>query len=152
MPLDFTKLTEPLRQLKLGSWPPLASHLVCLILGTAGAHVVTRLPSSMNHVPDTFTVTVRGQTQAVGSHNQTPANDHHEPRESLVLLRGDAPPCLALRRKPEILRSDDVVTALFPLRDLVSLGKIAAGGTLSLRAGEFPPCEPRVVFPKAGAR
>lgn len=139
MPQELTVVHRALERLKLGNWPPLASHLVCLILGTAGAHVVTELPTGISYVADTLTITV-----------EAPQDIKSDAPLTLVVLRGSSRPCAPLRRKPEIVRTGHLLTARFPLRDLSSLSRGTGGDSFAFRSGDVPPCTPRVIFPKSG--
>jgi hypothetical protein len=140
MQRELTVIQQALERLKLGNWPPLASHLVCLILGTAGAHVVTQLPAGISYIPGTLTLTVEAPHDVNGDSPLT-----------LVLLRRSSGPCTPLRKKPEFIRTGHLLTARFPTRDLHALAQVTRDGSIAIHAGEAPPCSPRVIFPKSGA-
>jgi hypothetical protein len=138
-------------QLSLNGWPPIASHLACLLVGVSSANIGWTQPQPRPKLPPrtlTLTVSTPKSTAAPG--------ELPKPGTQVHLVRAGAPAPCRVTSVPLLLIEQSRTTSLAsPLRAASGLAKLGRGlsmGELEIRpaASAVPPCPttPKVTYAK----
>jgi hypothetical protein len=138
-------------QLSLNGWPPVASHLACLLVGVSCANVAWKEPPPRPKLPPrTLTLTVASpKGQAADAEATRPGTRVHVVRIAAPIpCRVTADPLLVI----EAAQTTSLAASLRQAAELPGLGRGLSSGELAVRPASdaTPPCpsRPKVTYAK----